>query len=83
MDDDSQKSWWWRTRLLAVTAAVVGSGVCLVFLLLAPPLVTGPDNAAARLITMTLIVPVCILGLIFWTAECQRRIDRARGFFED
>ena len=35
------------------------------------------------MLTVTLLVPVFVVLLIFWSAERQSRIDRTLGHFED
>jgi putative solute:sodium symporter small subunit len=79
-----ETSWWRRTRLLAITALGGGAGLGLVILLAAPALdrssIAGIPNG---LLAATLLVPIVILLLIFWSAERQRRIDHGHGYFED
>jgi len=84
MAEGDDRSWWRRTRFLAMVALGVGGILGLGTVVLAPALdasdVAGIPNG---LFAGTLLVPIVILLLIFWSAERQRRIDEKRGFFED
>jgi hypothetical protein len=51
---------------------------------LAPSLDAGNlAGIPSGMFAATLLVPVVILLLIFWSCERQRRIDQRRGYFED
>lgn len=84
MAEGDDSSWWRRTSLLAVLVMVFGGVLGLGTLALAPALdasaVAGIPNG---LFAATLLVPIVILLLIFWSAERQRRIDQRLGYFED
>jgi len=80
--DDS--SWWRRTARLALVVMAGGGILGLGALALASAL----DRSAIASIpngmfATTLLVPIVILLLIFWSAERQRGIDQRRGYFED
>lgn len=84
MAEGDDRSWWRRTCLLALVALGGGGILGLGTVALAPALdasnIAGIPNG---LFAATLLVPVVILLLIFWSAERQRRIDERCGFFED
>lgn len=84
MAEGDDRSWWRRTRFLAMVALGGGGILGLGTVVLAPALdasnIAGIPNG---LFAGTLLVPLVILLLIFWSAERQRRIDERRGFFED
>jgi putative solute:sodium symporter small subunit len=80
MADVNERIWWRRTRFLAVFAVTAGGLVSLLLLLAAAAL----DRQSVLgipfgLFGVTLIAPLAVLAVIFWTAESQRRIDRAHG----
>lgn len=84
MTRDSEKSWWRRTRLLAVAVLCTGGGLGLAIMLSVPGLDVGSVAGIPNgLLAATLLVPIVVLLLTFWSAERQGRIDRAHGLFED
>jgi len=84
MAEGDDRSWWRRTRFLAMVVLGAGGILGLGTVVLAPALdasnIAGIPNG---LFAGTLLVPLVILLLIFWSVERQRRIDEKRGFFED
>ena len=84
MADDGDRSWWRRTRFLAIAALAIGGLVTLVFMLLAPTLDTSSLlGMPFGMLAVTLVAPLFVVLLIFWTAERQRRLDQAHDYFED
>lgn len=84
MTRDSEKSWWRRTRLLTVVVLGAGAGLSLVIMLAVPALDAGTTAGIPNgLLSATLLVPIFVLLLIFWSAERQSRIDRTLGHSED
>jgi putative solute:sodium symporter small subunit len=84
MAEGDDRSWWRRTCLLALVVLGAGGILGLGTVALAPSLDAG--NLAGipnGMFAATLLVPVVILLLIFWSCERQRRIDQRRGYFED
>lgn len=84
MADGSEISWWRRTRLLAIAVLAIGVAAGILSMLFARTLNTdGVAAIPSGLITVTVAVPIFIILLIFWSAERQRRLDGAHGYFED
>ena len=84
MADGSEISWWRRTRLLAIAVLAIGVAASILSILFARTLSTdGVAGIPSGLIAVTVAVPMFILLLIFWSAERQRRLDGAHGYFED
>jgi putative solute:sodium symporter small subunit len=84
MAEGDDRSWWRRTSMVALVALGAGGGLGLGTVALAPWLDAGNIAGIPNgLFAATLLVPIVILLLIFWSGERQRRIDRRRGYFED
>lgn len=84
MTGDSEKSWWRRTRLLAIVVVGLGAGLSLTVMLSAQALDVGSVGGIPNgVLAVTLLVPLVVVLLIFWSAERQSRLDRTLGHFED
>jgi hypothetical protein len=82
MADGSESSWWRRTRLLAITVLATGAAATIGTMLVAHD-DTPARGAAIAPLMPTLIVPLVVVGLVFWAAGRQRQIDNADGLYED
>lgn len=84
MAEGDDSSWWRRTSMLALLVMAAGGILGLGALALASALdrsaIAGIPNGV---FATTLLVPVVILLLIFWSAERQRGIDQRRGYLDD